>query len=148
MEVLSNTYPLPFIRRMGAAIEVGVDRPGQIGNWRLISLTVASEFEKSLAGVTESKFKAGVELGMAEAVYLRAGHIDREDSLASLKTLGFGISSRGLLRLASGLFSAPSTKKTLQQTADFVSLEFSYARSDTNWLGEDDVSYYELALIF
>ena len=148
MEVLYYTYPLPLIRRMGAAIEVGVDRSEQIGNWRLISLTVASEFEKSLVGVTESKFKAGVELGMAEAVYLRAGHIDRDGSLLSQKTVGFGISSCGLLRLASGIISEPSTKRTFQQIADFVSLEFSYARSDTNWLGEDDVSYYELALIF
>ena len=148
MELISNTYPLPLIRRLGAAVELGVDRPEQIGHWRLIGLTVAGEFEKDLVRDTESQFKAGVELGMAEAIYLRAGRIDRDGSLASQKTAGFGISSRGLLRLASGLISAPSTKRTFRRIADFVSLEFSYAKSDVGWLYADDVSYYELALIF
>ena len=81
-------------------------------------------------------------------MYLRAGHIDRDGSLSSQETTGFGISSRGLLRLASELTSAPSIKRTLQRTADFVSLEFSYAKSDAGWLYAGDVSYYELALIF
>lgn len=144
----SNTYALPSIRRLGAAVELGVDRTEQIGNWRIIGLTVAIESEKYLTGVPESWFKAGVELGIAEAVYLRAGHLDRNGSLASKKTVGFGISSRGLLRLVSESVSASSTKKTLQRMADFVSLEFSYARSDAGWEYADDVSYYELALIF
>ncbi len=148
LELIENTYDLPLIRRLGAAVELGVVRPEQVGHWRLICLTVAGEFEKYLSGVTESRIKAGVELGMAEAIYLRAGHIDRDGSLSSQKTVGFGFSSRGLLRLASKLISAPSTKKILQQTADFVSLEFSYARGDGDWLDAGDVSYYELALIF
>lgn len=148
MELNGNTYSLPFIRRLGAAVELGVDRPEQIGHWRLISVTVAGESEKYLIGATESRFKAGVELGMAEAIYLRAGLIDRVGSLSSLQTVGFGLSSRGLLRLASELINSPSTKKTLQQMADFVSLEFSYARSDADWLYVSDVSYYELAVIF
>lgn len=148
MELYSNSYALPSVRRLGAAVELGVVRPEQIGHWRLIGLTIAGEFEKELFRDTESQFKAGVELDMAEAVYLRAGHIDRVGSLSSLQTVGFGLSSRGLLRLASELINSPSTKKTLQQMADFVSLEFSYARSDADWLYVSDVSYYELAVIF
>ncbi len=148
MELYSNSYALPSVRRMGASVELGVVRPEQIGHWRLIGLTIAGELEKELFRDTESQFKAGVELDMAEAVYLRAGHIDRVGSLSSLQTVGFGLSSRGLLRLASELINSPSTKRTLQQMADFVSLEFSYARSDADWLYVSDVSYYELALIF
>lgn len=148
MKLHNNTYALPSVRRLGAAVELGVDRPEQIGHWRLVGLTIAIESEKYLAGIPESWFKAGVELGIAEAVYLRAGHLDRDGSWASKKTVGFGISSRGLLRLVSESVSASSTKKTLQRMADFVSLEFSYARSDAGWLYADDVSYYELALIF
>lgn len=148
VELYSNSYALPSVRRLGAAVELGVDRPEQIGHWRLISVTVAGEVEKYLSDFTESRFKAGVELGMAEAMYIRFGLIDRDGSLSSQKTVGLGISSRGLFRLASELVSAPSTKKTLRKTADFVSLEFSYAKSDAGWLYTGDVSYYELALIF
>jgi len=129
---LSASYKLPKTRRIGAALEIGVNRRRMFEQWMLWSLVGTLEGEKLLVGSREDITKYGVELGLLEAVCVRYGRVDH--GFGELKTKGFTISSKGLLKtLVHMLVPAEDYSrwgKASRYLAEHLALEFSYARYD------------------
>jgi len=128
LEMESYDYPLPEFKRVGIAAPFGVEKMIDGRNTMLALFTPSVE----LRNISEwdDHINYGAELEFMEAFAGRLGryHIYRH---MRYDTWGFGLKSRGMMRLVTGLFynrSADSYGGVTKFLRDRLEIEFSFAR--------------------
>jgi len=142
MEMVQQEYPLPNKWSYGLALEIAREKLTSTGTLRQISIIPAiaivdylwDDYEKSYTG-------CGLELGLFEAVYLRAGTSDSEDID---NTLGFSVNSRGLVYLLGAGNSTPGSLGYFFR--EKIKIAFNYAREEMWELSSSN--YYGLNISF
>lgn len=144
--------------------EYGWFRPPKTGRWGFGFemtygdgfhhwLTIIPVFEKKIRFTSERdpEYRLGLEVGMAEFIYLRFGRVDLATDDSNIaddhNTLGVGVSTVGLRKLISGDTSTePSRSGFGRYLLDNLNLEFSFARIDRFPEIFDGTDYYALRL--
>ncbi len=86
--------PLPRINRSGVAARLAANR----GRASYVSLLATHEVESDKAGDWPDIKKSGVELGVMGTLFIRTGNLDDPGSGFDIATMGFGVSSAGVVR--------------------------------------------------
>ncbi len=80
------------IFHIGLSLLIGVNYWEPDHQWQVIQITPAYEYDKQ--DYYSLRHKLGLEVGLAVALYVRAGYVDAQDA----NTWGFTISSRGIAK--------------------------------------------------
>ncbi len=132
--VAANEYAPPKTRRIGLAVDIGyLDRPQKYRDWCLFTAKPAFEIEKPLNG-GDSRYKLGLELGAAEALYVRVGAARSGDDYDQ-RSWGITLNSRGIARLI-GRSLGRDDAIGVSVFESRLQIEFNYAKYD-----EDYTSY-------
>lgn len=94
--------PLPTSFHGGISLEVAGVRTAGSRTWNQWSLVAAGELELELPGKNAKNYKIGVEAGIMEAVFARAGRLVLDRESEAIHTFGFSASLRGIIDLLTG----------------------------------------------
>lgn len=140
-------FRLPKTGRWGFGFELAY------GNGFHEWLTIVPAFEKQIRYSSERdpEYRFGLEVGLAELLFLRFGRVDRPYNSASIaddhSTLGVGLSTVGLRKLIAGEKSVERNRSGFgHYLLDNLNLEFSFARIDMFRDFFDATDYYALRL--
>ncbi len=121
----------PRTRRFGLAVDFGyLDRPQKYRDWCLLTANIAFEIE-TLIGDEDSRHKLGLELGAAEAVYVRAGAARFGDH-SDQGSWGITINTRGIARLI-GRSLGRDDAIGVSVFESRLQIEFNYAKYDEDY---------------
>ena len=142
LEMVQNDYPLPKKWSPGLALEIARDKISGTYLQRQFSIVATVEIDDYLLNdALESQYKAGIELGLFEAVYARAGNGGSEDVSFNW---GFSLKSRGLAVLLGAGRSSPGSLGYFFR--EKIKITFNYARDDVDIF--PDNNHYSLTVSF
>ena len=142
IEMVQQEYPLPKKWSYGAALEIAREKITGTGSLRQFSIIPAVEIVDYLWNDEDKSFtRAGLELGLYEAVYLRAGSSGDENIDG---TWGFSLNSRGLAYLLGAGNSSPGSLGYFFR--EKITITFNYAWDNVTIL--PDYKYYGLTISF
>ena len=144
MTMVQQEYPLPKRWTSGFALELARQKKiTESCTLKQISIIPAFEIEDMFSDLSASYCDAGLELGLYEAVYLRAG-VSGSENIES--TLGFSLSGRGLSYLLGAGDAKPGSLGYFFR--EKIKIAFHYARE--NWSSDLDINcnYYGLSIGF
>jgi len=139
-------YTLPKTGRFGIGIDVTYDSE----RIRWLSVFPAFELEILFPGEDQSAMKFGMEVGLADALFLRVGTVNAPEEGIDLNTYGLGLSSRGIKQMLwrDKLDVSGDGSNLGRFLLARLNVEFSYARVDREGhLFVDDIGYYGINII-
>ena len=144
-DTIEMEIPLPKTGRWGLGLEIAYGP--SCHDW----LSFAPIFQKEIPYSSERKpsYQIGLEIGLAEILYLRWGRVDRPndgDGFAEdHNTRGIGLSTTGIRKLSGGDDCSGTAKSGLvRYLLRNLNVEFSFARIDMFEDFFDHTDYYSL----
>ena len=143
IEIAGHEYPLPKLRRIGIGMELGHTTDSIV--W--LSLIPAVEWETWLAVEHTTVSKFGVEVGLAEALFLRVGTVYTSTNAPGFDTYGLGITTRGVKKMLLGesLARSGSGFDLARLLLSRLNVELSFASSGPT-AGDTNTGYYQIDL--